>query len=150
MSRFNTRAPQLVAQRVLIAGDETITAGGALTAAVPGTAMQFAIKKDSLVEIRVEGAVQNAGIGQIHLDLDVNGVLQSGGVDGLTQYINSAAAAGGTSVSMSLFLDGLAAGTHSMALTCRAITVDGVINAAAASNPLRITVIEHALIYPPS
>lgn len=148
MGRFNMRAPQLVAQRVLTDGDKTITGAGAF-AAVAGTSMQFAIKKDSLVEVRVEGEWSMALVGQTHVDLEVDSTLQ-GGADGLTRLINNAAALLATPLSLTIFLDSLAEGTHTLSLQAKNETSDGIIAASAAICPLRITVLEHALVYPPT
>lgn len=146
--RFDIRAPKVIYERKLTPGDITITAGGAF-AAVAGTACQFAVGKDSQVEIRVEGVGGMAAAASLMLDLSVDGSLQ-GNDDGLTQVVQGSAAALQIPFAFSVFLDDLAAGVHTLSLQAKAVTANAVINAATTSNPLRITVIEHALVYPPT
>ena len=147
--RFLIRPPKLVYDRALTAGDQTLTTPTVFTT-VPGTELQFAVAKDSVVEILIEGSWQASAAANIAADLLVDAARL--GQDLGLKVIGVLAANVALDLPMSLhvYLDSLAEGTHTLALQVLASAGDATVRASTAATPLKITVLEHAAVYPPT
>ena len=149
---FLARTPKILAKRELIDGNKTVVAPAAFTA-VPGTRMKVNVLKYSVIEIQIQGAIEATAAANLGLDLAIT----SGGVTTrlgqalgletigvLLANINLA-----LPIAFSVWLDNLAEGEHTVELQVLASAGNALLHAAAASVPLRITVVEHPAIYPP-
>lgn len=164
---FNVRPLKVLAKRLLLDANKVTAASAnfvALTNAVAGTRMQFSLAKDSIAEFRVEG--NGGGANPQDLDLVIDNVFQATGQKIVAGVVTPAAPAAGfpvhgmrsvaldanftQDISISWLLDSLAEGVHTFELYAKGTGGAAQINAASTTNPLILTIIEHADTYPPS
>lgn len=159
---FLVRPEKLIAKRAIVDADKTTAS--TTWVAVPGTRTKFTLGADSLLQFIITGVLTSSGgAARVDLDVAIDGILigyaaaptagaagAGGSANGLLSQ-DIAAAGKFTNFKLTDTLDSLAGGVeHSFELFFRTSANTGVINAGAASNPLKYALIEHASAYPPS
>lgn len=166
---FLVRPEKLIAKRAITSGD--LTTASTTWVAVPGTRTKFQLGSDSLLEFAITGVLTaSGGAARVDLDVAIDGVLVGynaapaavaagplGSTNGLLSHDIPAAGKFANFKladildSSSLSAPAVAGGVeHSFEMFYRASANSAVINAGAASNPLKYALIEHASAYPPS
>ncbi len=164
---FLVRPLKILAKRILLDANKVVAAGANYvfgTHAIPGTRMQFALAKDSIAEFKVEGT--GGGAAPQDLDLVIDGVFQATGQKIVNGVVTPAAPDAShpvhgmksipldanftTGFGINWMLDNLGEGVHTFELYSKGTGGAAQINAAPTTNPLVITIVEHADTYPPT
>ena len=160
---FVVRPEKILTRRSINTGN--LTTASTTFVPVPGTRTIFNLGQDSLFEYLVQGNLTSVGgAAVVSVDVAIDNYLigldalqsalpgavagPNGATNGLLS-VTTAAAAAVSAFQLQDIMDTLGVGPHSFELFFKASANTAEILAAAASNPLKYVLIEHASVYPP-